>query len=67
MLAIEVYGITLIGAMLDFAGYEWGLVLLLLPLLYVEMMWVSLLCPFWLDFQRSVLLQLASGCHRASA
>ena len=60
MLLIEVYRITLIGAVLEFSDYNWGLMMLLLPLLYVEMIWVSALCPCWLQYQHSVISMLVS-------
>jgi len=53
MMVILVYRITLIGAVWEFSEYDWGLLLLTLPLVYVEMIWVSALCPFWLAFQSS--------------
>jgi len=55
MIVVVVYRITLIGAVLEFSNYQWGLLLILLPLLYVEMIWVSALCPCWLEFQRSII------------
>lgn len=54
MLILLVYRITLIGAVWEFSNYDWGLLLLLLPLIYVEMIWVSALCPFWLSFQKYI-------------
>jgi len=54
MLFIEVYRITLIGAVLESTGYELGLFILLTPLLYVEVLWTTALCTFFQDFSSHV-------------
>ena len=54
MLFIEVYRITLIGAVLESTGYELGLCILLTPLLYVEVLWTTALCTFFQDFSSHV-------------
>jgi len=51
MVFIELYRLSLFGAVLEFSSYNIGLILLLLPLAYVEMMWVAALSNYFIGFQ----------------
>jgi len=64
MLFIEIYRITLIGAVLESTGYKPGLFALLMPLLYVEMLWTTALCSFFQDFSSHVSDVLNHSIHR---
>ena len=51
MVFIELYRLSLFGAVLEFSNYNFGLFILLLPLAYVEMMWVAALSNYFIGFQ----------------
>lgn len=68
MLCIILYRILLIGEVIEFTRMlhrtAWYLVLMFIPLLYVEMIWVSALCPLWLKFQQGIKAKIIGVLSR---